>query len=89
MKIGIVGFAGRMGRTADPAVLDTPGCTLAGGTEQPGLLIGQDLGTLVGAAPLGVTVISDPAALFAASDAVDRFHQRRRCRPACGLGRRT
>ena len=73
MKIGIVGCAGRMGRALIQQVLDTPGCTLAGGTEQPGPAVGQDLGALVGAAPVGVTVGGDAAALFAVSDAVIDF----------------
>ena len=78
MKIGIVGCAGRMGRALIQQVLDTPGCTLAGGTEQPGPAVGQDLGALVGAAPVGVTVGGDTKALFAASDCGDRFHHARR-----------
>jgi 4-hydroxy-tetrahydrodipicolinate reductase len=73
MKIGIVGCAGKMGRALVQQVLGTPGCTLAGGTEQPGQFIGQDLGALVGAAPLGVKVTEDTGALFAASDAVIDF----------------
>jgi 4-hydroxy-tetrahydrodipicolinate reductase len=73
MKIGIVGCAGRMGRALIQQVLDTPGCSLAGGTEQPGAAIGQDLGTLVGRAALGVVVTADADALFAASDAVIDF----------------
>jgi 4-hydroxy-tetrahydrodipicolinate reductase len=73
MKIGIIGCAGRMGRALIQQVLDTDGCTLSGGTEQPGPAVGQDLGVLVGRAAIGVTVTSDTAALFAASDAVIDF----------------
>ena len=73
MKIGIVGCAGRMGRMLMNAVLES-GCTLAGGTERPGSdAVGQDLGTLLGRPPLGLTVGSDARALFAACDAVIDF----------------
>ena len=73
MKIGIVGCAGRMGRMLIQEVLATPGAALAGGTEPSGPAIGQDLGTLVGAAAQGVVVTSDAKALFAVSDAVIDF----------------
>ena len=36
MRIGIVGCAGRMGRTNLREVLATEGVTLAGGLERPG-----------------------------------------------------
>jgi len=73
MKIGIVGCAGRMGRALIQQVMNTPGCTLAGGTEQISPAIGQDLGVLVGAKPIGITVGNDTAKLFAAVDAVIDF----------------
>lgn len=72
-KIGIVGCAGRMGRMLIREVLATPGCTLAGGTETAGDVIGTDLGLLVGPKALGITVGGDAKALFAASDAVIDF----------------
>ncbi len=73
VAIGIVGCAGRMGRMVIQEVLATDGCHVAGGTEAPGGPIGQDLGTLVGAEPAGVTISDDPAALFEAADAVIDF----------------
>jgi len=74
MKIGICGCAGRMGRMLMETVLDTDGCTLAGGTERSGApALGADLGTLLGREPLGVHATDDIAALFAASDAVIDF----------------
>ena len=76
MKIGIVGCAGRMGRMLTAEVLDTEGCELAGGTEQPGsAAIGEDLGVLAGRASAGLAVGEDGAALFAASDVVVDFTQ--------------
>lgn len=73
VAIGIVGCAGRMGRMVIQEVLATPNCAVVGGTEVSGDLIGKDLGTLVGADPLGVTVADDPYALFESSDAVIDF----------------
>ena len=73
MKIGIVGCAGRMGRMLIAEVLRTGGASLGGGTEAPGAHIGADLGSLVGAKSVGVTVSADAKALFAACDAVIDF----------------
>ena len=74
LRIGIVGAAGRMGRMVALCAHETDGCVVAGGTEQPGSdAVGRDLGTLAGIGTLGVAVGDDPAALFAAVDAVIDF----------------
>ncbi len=74
MKIGIVGCAGRMGRMVVSEVLASAGCTLAGGTEQPGsAALGTDVAALAGGEPSGLTVGDDAKALFAGSDAVIDF----------------
>ncbi len=74
MRIGVVGCAGRMGRTLIERVAMTPGCTLAGVCDRPGFSgVGQDAGTLAGLEPLGVAVAEGPAAVFAASEAVIDF----------------
>jgi 4-hydroxy-tetrahydrodipicolinate reductase len=74
MKIGIVGCAGRMGRMLIDAVLATKGCTLVGGTEQPGhAALGQDLGAFAGAKAVGAKIGDDPEALFVKADAVIDF----------------
>jgi len=74
LRIGVTGCRGRMGRMIVDAVLDAPGCVLAGGTEAPDdPSIGADLGELAGAGKLGARVTDDPVALFAASDAVIDF----------------
>ena len=74
MKIGIIGCAGRMGRMLVAETLATDGCELAGGTERPGSdALGQDLGTLAGAGPVGVAVTDDTAALFDAADVIIDF----------------
>ena len=72
-KIGIVGCAGRMGRMLVQEVLNTPNCTLSGGTEPAGAAVGSDIGLLVGSKSIGVTVSTDTVQLFAVSDAVIDF----------------
>lgn len=74
LRIGIVGCAGRMGQMLVREVAGTAGCALAGGTEAPGhAAIGRDLGEMSGIGPVQLKVGSDPAALFAAADAVIDF----------------
>ena len=74
VRIGIAGCAGRMGRMLATAVLETPVARLVGGSERPGHeAVGADLGTLAGAAPVGVVVTDDAEALFAAADVVIDF----------------
>ena len=63
-----------MGSVAARVVDDTEGCHLAGGTEHQGASgIGRDLGELAGIGAKGLPVGDDPAALFAAADAVIDF----------------
>jgi 4-hydroxy-tetrahydrodipicolinate reductase len=74
VRIGIMGAAGRMGLMLAAEVARTPGCKLAGGSERPGHpALGRDLGELAGLGRLGLAVADDPAALFAAADAVLDF----------------
>jgi 4-hydroxy-tetrahydrodipicolinate reductase len=73
-KIGIVGCAGRMGLTLTRQVAATEGCELCAATEIAGSAqIGRDLGELAGLGSNGIIVGDDPAALFAAADAVLDF----------------
>ncbi len=74
MRIGVVGCAGRMGRTLVERVSASPGCVLSAACDRPGLSgVGQDAGVLAGVGPVGVLVGCDPAAVFQASDAVIDF----------------
>ena len=74
LRIGIVGCAGRMGRMLVETASQRAECRVAAGSERPGSpAIGQDIGRLAGLEPLGLAVTDDPAALFAASDAVLEF----------------
>lgn len=63
-----------MGQALVREVLATAGAELAGGTERPGSpALGRDIGQVAGLDPLGLEVLADAAALFAASDAVIDF----------------
>jgi 4-hydroxy-tetrahydrodipicolinate reductase len=63
-----------MGRMNLAAIQATAGCVIAGGSDQPGSpAIGRDIGSLIGAGDLGVTVGDDPVELFARADAVIDF----------------
>lgn len=74
LKIAVMGAAGRMGRELVRAVCATQGCIVLGGTERSGSPdLGQDLGTLAGLAPLGVTVTADALELIAKADAILDF----------------
>lgn len=76
MKPGIVvaGVSGRMGRMLVQAVLDSAECRLVGALEREGHpWIGQDLGTAMGAAPVGVAVTGDAVAAIAQAQAVLDF----------------
>ncbi len=74
IKLGVVGCSGRMGRTLMRLIAEADGLALAGGTERPGhAALGEDLGTLAGAAALGLAVTDDAAALFATADVVLDF----------------
>ncbi|MFO1070463.1 MAG: 4-hydroxy-tetrahydrodipicolinate reductase [Geminicoccaceae bacterium] len=73
MRIGILGCAGRMGRTNIRQVL-AAGLTLSGGTERPGSeALGQDLGVLAGVEPVGLVATDDARGVIAGSSAVIEF----------------
>jgi len=73
-KIGILGCAGRMGRMLLQEVLSRAEAQLAGGVEAAdNPLIGHDIASLIGAAPLGLLVGDDADALFETADAVIDF----------------
>ncbi len=74
VRIGVIGCAGRMGRSNLQEVLATPGAELAGGVERPGSpALGQDLGVLIGQEPLGRLVGDDAEALIAGAQVVLEF----------------
>lgn len=70
-KIGLYGAAGHMGITLIRAISGSNVCELAGGCEiSDSPKIGEDLGSLVGLPPLGLTVTDDVAALCDAADVI-------------------
>lgn len=75
-KPGIVvaGASGRMGRMLVQAVLDSADCRLAGALEREGHpWIGQDLGSAMGGAAVGVTVTDDAVAAIAGAQGLLDF----------------
>ena len=74
MKIGVVGCAGRMGRSLVRRIHGTRGCVVAGGIEVAGHAdAARDVGELASVGHLGLTVGEDVRALFVNSDAVLEF----------------
>ncbi len=74
MRIAVLGAAGRMGQALTRALVETPGCGVAGGLEPKGSpAVGQDIGTVAGLDPLGVAISDDPLQLFAHVDGVLDF----------------
>lgn len=74
VKVGVVGCAGRMGQMLLKMLINAPGVVVVGGTERRGsAALGQDLGALAGAEPLGISVSDDPSVLFDAADVVVDF----------------
>jgi 4-hydroxy-tetrahydrodipicolinate reductase len=74
IKIGIVGAAGRMGKTLIEEVGVTPGAVLAAAAERAGHdAVGQDAGSFAGLKPLGVKIGAGAEDVFKASDVVIDF----------------
>jgi 4-hydroxy-tetrahydrodipicolinate reductase len=74
MRIAVLGAAGRMGQALTRALVNAPGCVVAGGLEAKGSpAVGQDIGTVAGLDPLGVVITDDPLELFAHVDGVLDF----------------
>ncbi len=72
--IVVTGASGRMGRMLARTVLDSTKARLVGAIERTGHdWVGQDLGTAMGSAPLGMTVTDDPLEAFAKAQAVLDF----------------
>jgi 4-hydroxy-tetrahydrodipicolinate reductase len=94
VKVGVVGCAGRMGQMLLKMLISAPGMVVVGGTERKGsIALGQDIGALAGADPLGISVGDDPSLLFDASDVVVDFtnptatvsHAQMAARTGCAL----
>ncbi|HEX2446751.1 MAG TPA: 4-hydroxy-tetrahydrodipicolinate reductase, partial [Methyloceanibacter sp.] len=74
MRIAVLGAAGRMGQALTRVLVETPGCTVAGGIEaKDSPAVGQDIGTVAGLEPLSVAITDDPLPVFAHVDGVLDF----------------
>ena len=74
MKIAVMGVAGRMGQELVRAVASMNGCTFSGAVERADSpLIGADIGTVAGIAPLGIAVSADPLEVIAAAEGILDF----------------
>lgn len=74
VKVGVVGVAGRMGKTIAACIVDSPDTELAGGTEIAGHpALGQDLGEVTGLGKSGLTVQEDLSKVMAHADVVIDF----------------
>jgi 4-hydroxy-tetrahydrodipicolinate reductase len=70
----VMGASGRMGQMLIAALGDTPALRLSAAVERPGHdWIGQDVGTAMGGAALGVTVTDDPLEAIASAQAILDF----------------
>jgi 4-hydroxy-tetrahydrodipicolinate reductase len=74
MRLVVVGAAGRMGRMLIRAVIDDPGCRLAGAVERSGsVALGEDAGLIAGAGRACVDVTDDIEAACAEADGILDF----------------
>ena len=74
IKVGIMGCAGRMGRTLIQQVEAHECCMLSGGSERADSeAVGLDLGELAGQGSLGLKVSRDALSVFETSDVVIDF----------------
>lgn len=74
IKIGVVGAAGRMGKTIVSCIDDTDGVALCCGTEAPGNpALGRDVGELAGIGKKNIALHDDPAEMMRTCDAVIDF----------------
>ncbi len=72
--IVVTGASGRMGRMLIRTIADSPRARLHGALERPGHdWIGQDVGTAMGGAAMGIIVTDDPLEAFATAQAVVDF----------------
>ncbi len=74
IKIAIAGVAGRMGRAILKIAAQDKNCRVAGGLEQASSpLIGEDLGSLTGTAPLNVKVTANISEALSNADVLIDF----------------
>ena len=73
-RVGVVGAAGKMGKTLVAMIQESPYLDLAAAVDQPGLqVIGQDVGTVAGIGEMGVFIADDLAQVVADIDVLIDF----------------
>jgi len=73
-RIAVTGASGRMGRMLIETVRESPLAEMCGATERPDHpWVGEDLGVVLGGAPMGIAVSDDPLEVFAEAHAVLDF----------------
>ncbi len=73
-KVGVVGAAGKMGKTLIDLIQDSDALTLSAAIEQPGVsAVGADAGELAGAGAAGVKVVDDLASVAGDIDVLIDF----------------
>ena len=75
MRLVVAGAAGRMGRMLVQAIHASEELVLAGALERKGSpALGQDIGTLAGLGPLGISITDDPLSALAHADRGEEIH---------------
>jgi 4-hydroxy-tetrahydrodipicolinate reductase len=73
-KVGVVGAAGKMGKTLISMINDSDKLMLAAAIEQPGVpMIGRDAGEMAGIRELGVAIVDDLATVVSDIDVLIDF----------------
>jgi len=73
-KVGVVGAAGKMGKTLVAMIQESPDLDLGAAVDQPGQqVIGQDAGTVAGVGETGVFIADDLAQVVADIDVLIDF----------------
>ena len=73
-RVGVVGAAGKMGKTLVKMIHESPDLELAAAVDQPGLsVIGQDAGVVAGIGEVGIFIVDDLAQVAADIDVLIDF----------------
>ncbi|MBT5444992.1 MAG: 4-hydroxy-tetrahydrodipicolinate reductase, partial [Gammaproteobacteria bacterium] len=73
-RVGVVGAAGKMGKTLVEMIQESPDLALAAAVDLPGLqVIGQDAGIVAGIGEVGVSIADDLAQVVADIDVLIDF----------------
>lgn len=73
IRTGVVGAAGKMGKTIISLVAESNELELGAAVEQPGVATGEDAGVVAGVGPLGVNIVDDLASVTSDIDVLIDF----------------